>query len=115
MTTDHPPRDHALPDAEHDDRDLEDHVKSRSTWIRLLYMLVFCALYAVSRLVVFAVVVLQFLWVLFTGAVNAKLTVLGHSLATYTAEIIDFLTFNTDAKPFPFDKDWPVEAVDDDL
>jgi len=114
MTIDQPPRDHATPDTDEEDRDFEDHVKSRSTWTRFLFMLVIIALYAVSRLVVFAVVVLQFLWVLFTGRTNAKLTVLGHSLAIYTAEIIDFLTYNTDVKPFPFDRDWPVEPSDDD-
>jgi len=114
MTTDQPPRDHAPPEADDDDRDFEDHVKSRSTWLRLLFMLVFIALYAVSRLVVIAVVVLQFLWALFTGRVNARLTALGHSLAVYTLEIIDFLTYNTEARPFPFDKDWPLTDTDDD-
>lgn len=115
MTIDQPPRDHATPDIDDEDRDFEDHVKSRSTWTRFLFMLVFIALYALSRLVVFAAVVLQFLCVLFTGRTNAKLTVLGHSLAIYTAEIIDFLTYNTDVKPFPFDKEWPVKSSDDDL
>jgi len=115
MTIDQPPRDHATPDIDDEDRDFEDHVKSRSTWTRFLFMLVFIALYALSRLVVFAAVVLQFLCVLFTGQTNAKLTVLGHSLAIYTAEIIDFLTYNTDVKPFPFDQEWPVKSSDDDL
>ena len=105
MTIDQPPRDHATPDTDDKERDFEDHVKSRSTWTRFLFMLVFIALYAVSRLVVFATVVLQ---------ANAKLTVLGHSLAIYTAELIDFLTYNTDVRPFPFDRDWPVESSDDD-
>jgi len=114
MTIDQPPRDHATPDTDDDERDFEDHVKSRSTWTRFLFMLVFFALYAVSRPVVFAVVVLQFLWVLFTGKSNEKLTVLGHALAIYTAEIIDFLTFNTDVRPFPFDRDWPAEPGGDE-
>lgn len=70
-------------------------------------MLILVALYAVSRLVVCAVIVLQFFWVLFTGETNERLKGLGQSLATYTWQLIRYLTFNTDSRPFPFDDDWP--------
>jgi hypothetical protein len=86
---------------------LEENVKSRSTWLRLLFMIVCGALYALSRLVVFVVVVLQFLWLLFTGAPNERLTAAGQSLATYTYQLVRYLTFNSDVRPFPFDDDWP--------
>ena len=70
-------------------------------------MLVIVLLYSVSRLVVSAVVVLQFFWVLLTGETNKRLENLGQALATYTYQIICYLTFNTDERPFPFDADWP--------
>jgi len=110
MNSDEQPRDHVPEDdgvAQVETGHFEQNVKSRSTWLRLLFMLVFMALYAVSRLVIFAVVVVQFLWVLFTADKNDKLLKLGRSLAMYTYEIVMFLTFNTEAKPFPFDQDWP--------
>jgi hypothetical protein len=113
MSSDEQPRDHVAPDdgiAREESNDLEQNVKSRSTWLRLVFMLIFMALYAVSRFVVFAVVVLQFLWVLFTADTNEKLVKLGQSLATYTYHIVTYLTFNTDTKPFPFDRDWPDAA-----
>ncbi len=88
-------------------REFGENLKSRSTWIRLLFMLIVIALLVVSRLVVFPVVALQFFWVLFTAETNKRLTAFGHSLALYTCEIIDYLTYNTDDKPFPFDNDWP--------
>ncbi|MGB5259977.1 MAG: DUF4389 domain-containing protein [Gammaproteobacteria bacterium] len=28
-------------------------------------------------------------------------------MATYTYQIINYLTFNTEDRPFPFDLDWP--------
>ena len=87
--------------------DIESNLKSRSTWERLLFMIVVGAIYAVSRPVLFSVVALQFFWVLFTAEPNARLTRLGHSLAVYTAEIVDFLCYVTEERPFPFDKDWP--------
>lgn len=86
---------------------LKKNLTSRSTWLRLFFMLVVVLLYSVSRLVVSAVVVLQFFWVLFTGETNKRLVNLGQALATYTYQIICYLTFNTEERPFPFDADWP--------
>ena len=86
---------------------LAKNLKSKSIWIRLLFMLVITFLYSVSRIIVGAVVVVQFFWVLFTADTNQKLKVFGKSLATYTNQIILYLTFNTEERPFPFDMDWP--------
>ena len=87
--------------------DIENNLKSRSTWTRLVFMIVVGAIYAVSRAVLFAVVILQFLSVLFTAEPNERLTRFGHSLAIYTAQITDFLCYVTEERPFPFDRDWP--------
>lgn len=92
---------------------LEAHLTSRSTWMRLLFMLVMLVLYSVSRIVVTAVIVVQFLHVLFTGQKNLPLLRLGQSLATYTYEIVRYLTFTSDVRPFPFDADWPAGAPED--
>jgi hypothetical protein len=114
MKSEEPPRDHVPGDrdfADGDDGspapDLETNLKSRATWLRLLFMIVLVLIYSLSRFVVGAVIVLQFFWVLFTGETNARLKVLGHQLATYTLQILLYLTFNTDERPFPFDQDWP--------
>ena len=88
-------------------RKLEENLKRRSTWIRLVFMVVFVAIYAITRIVFGAVVVFQFLWVLFTAETNKQLTGLGQSLATYTYQIMRYLTFNSEDKPFPFDAQWP--------
>ncbi len=89
---------------------IEEHVKSRSTWLRFLFMLVFCVLVGVASLVGTVVVVLGFLWVLFTGEPNRRLVNAGQSIAMYVYEIVRYLTFNTDIRPFPFDADWPSAA-----
>ena len=86
---------------------LVNNVKSKSIWLRLLFMLVITFLYSVSRIVVGTVVVVQFFWVLFTGEANQKLQIFGKSLSTYTNQILLYLTFNTEERPFPFDIDWP--------
>lgn len=104
---DHAPADDPDPYDKPGRRDFEEHIKSRTTWLRLLFMIIFVFLYGVSRVVVGAVVVLQFFWVLFTGETNERLKMLGQSLAAYTYQIIRYLTYNTDSRPFPFDDDWP--------
>ena len=86
---------------------LAKNLKSKSIWMRLLFMLVMTFLYSVSRIVGGVVVAVQFFWVLFTGEANQKLQEFGKSLATYTNQIILYLTFNTEERPFPFDLDWP--------
>ena len=95
------------PDEEHTETSLQENLKAPSTWLRLLFMVLFLALWGISRVVVLAVVVLQFLWVLIRGETNAQLTVFGQSLATYTYQIVLYLTFSTEERPFPF-ADWPV-------
>ena len=106
MNDNRPPPDHvvpdpdATPDADDDahEQGLEDNIKSKSTWLRLLFMILFVALWSISRIVVLAVIVLQFFWVLLTGQTNARLTSFGQSLATYSYQIICFLrnTFRSD-------------------
>jgi hypothetical protein len=108
---DHVPGDDPDQDGKPERREMEEHIKSRETWLRLLFMIVFVFLYGVSRFVIGAVVVLQFLWVLFTGETNERLKSLGQSLATYTYQIIRYLTYNTDSRPFPFDEDWPSPGI----
>ena len=94
--------------AEQEERkSFQGNLKSRPTWLRLFFMIVVAILYGVSRVVVGAVVVLQFFWLLFSGETNQRLEQFGQSLATYTYQIIRYLTFNTEERPFPFDVDWP--------
>jgi cytoskeletal protein RodZ len=91
----------------HDKGQLEKNLKRRSTWLRLIFMIVFVAIYALTRVVFGAVVIFQFLWVLFTAETNKNLTELGQSLSTYTYQIMRYLSFNSDDKAFPFDSEWP--------
>ncbi len=87
--------------------DLEKNVTAKSTWIRLLYMIVMAIAWSIAVFVTSAVVVLNFLYVLLTGKTNSRLTEFGQSLASYLYQIVRFMTFNTDTRPFPIDAEWP--------
>lgn len=111
MTTSDQPMDHVPPAADAGERsepsDLEKNIRMRSTWVRLFFMIIFAFLYGLSRLITAAVVVIQFFHVLFTGDTNDQLKAFGHSLAVYSFQVVDYLTFNSETKPFPLDAAWP--------
>ena len=86
--------------------DIKDNIKQQSTWIRGLYMVLFSIFYTIADLVLFAVVVFQFFLKLFTGDTNDRLRKLGLSISTYIYEILQFLSFNSEAHPYPFGN-WP--------
>ena len=89
-------------DDDADDGKIEENLKSRTTWLRLIFMCIFCVLASLTGMVGSVIVVLGFLWVLFTGEVNRELRQVGQGIANYMYEIIRYLTFNTEDKPFPF-------------
>lgn len=111
MSKDNPPADHVF--SEHDDNGvpIEENIKSRSTWLRLLFMVVFYVLATVTSAVLSVVVVLGFFWVLFTGERNGQLQQAGQVIAAYLYEIIRYLTFNTEDRPFPFGNEMPPADV----
>lgn len=75
-------------------------------WLRALFMVLFGMLYSLAGTVLFVVAVLQFIFVLMGSAPNARLLAFGRSLGSYVQQLVNFQTFNTEEKPFPF-SDWP--------
>ena len=86
--------------------DYKNNLKQTSTWKRGLYMLLFAIFYGIAEVVLVAIIVFQFLLKLFTDGTNEKLLVLGQNLTTYIYEILQYLSFNSDYKPYPFGE-WP--------
>ncbi len=95
-----------------DNGKIEQNLKSRSTWLRLVFMVIYALLLGLVGAVGSFVVVLGFLWVLFTGEVNKQLQQVGRSLASYLAEIALYLTYNSEQKPFPLGGEWPSGSAD---
>ncbi len=87
---------------------IKENVTRRSVWLRLVFMIVLSVAFNVAELITFAVVAFQFLSSLFTGQPNDRLTRFGRNLARYLQQIIVYMTFATEEKPFPFTP-WPDE------
>ena len=86
--------------------DLKQNLSRSSIWMRLLYMLLFTIFYSLAEVVIVAVVIVQFLIALVTGNTNRRVLQFGKSLSTYVYQVLRYLTFNSEARPFPFG-DWP--------
>ncbi len=88
---------------------MKSHLKSESTWMRLLYTALFAIIFNIAEVVVVVVFAIQFLSRLFTGRVNERLRALGQTLASYIYEIVLYVTFHSDERPYPFGP-WPKGA-----
>ena len=108
---DEQPKDHVESDRFTETDVIDEHWKSREIWVRLAFTLIMAVLLGLAWAVGAVVVVLQFGWVLFTGEPKRELTRTGAQLAAYTAEIIEYMTFNREDRPFPFDREWPGPAT----
>ena len=106
MNVNEPPKDHVDEPGRYDD-EFDADADSRATGRRLLFMVVMALLFGLGVAVGTMVVVLQFFWVLFTGEAKQELASVGRQLGDYAKEIALYMTFNTEERPFPFDRDWP--------
>lgn len=89
------------------DEKLKSNLLSSSHWLRLIFMLLFSLLVQVAAAVMWVVVVLQFLFNLFTGSSNEQLSSFGASLVLYIYQCWQFLSYGSEEKPYPF-QDWPL-------
>ncbi|WP_019601555.1 DUF4389 domain-containing protein [Teredinibacter turnerae] len=86
--------------------DIKSNLTSSKHWLRLVFMVLFAVFLQVALAVLWVLVCVQFLFALVTGSDNPKLRYFAASLAIYIHGTINFLTYNSEEKPFPF-ADWP--------
>lgn len=86
--------------------ELKSNLLSAKHWLRLIFMLLFAALLQVASIIMWVLVLLQFIFSLITGQDNINLRKFGYSLSTYIYQTLKFLTYSSEEKPFPF-ADWP--------
>jgi hypothetical protein len=88
------------------DDEVKGNLKNADVWMRLLYIVIFYLFYGAAKVVLFVMVVYQFLSTLFTGKTNERLLDFGRQLSEYIYQTVKFLSYTSDDKPFPF-ADWP--------
>ena len=91
------------------DKTTKKNLTDSKTWMRLVYIILFAIAFNVAEVVFAVVVIVQFVFHLFTGRANERLRALGRGLGAYVFEIVAYLTYHADEKPFPF-RPWPAGA-----
>jgi hypothetical protein len=75
--------------------------------MRAVFMIAFWIASRVVLIIVIALALFQLICTLITRRPNEKIIRFGGSLGVYLSQIVNFLTYNTEQKPWPFG-DWPV-------
>lgn len=86
--------------------ELKQRLQNSETWKRGLFMLFFIIVYGVSKVVIFTIMLFQFLAVLLVGKTNEELLKFSQNLSTYIYQTILYLTYVNEQRPYPF-ADWP--------
>lgn len=91
---------------------IKERLKDESFWLRLPFMLLFFFVWRLAELLLMAMVLLQIIFRLFKGEPQEQLLQFSSQLTCFSYQTFRYLTFNSEAKPFPF-ADWPkTEAAD---
>jgi len=77
-----------------------------SLWLRALYMLILAAAFGISETILYLLAIVSLIHRALKGENNHHMVSFGGSLGRYVKQIVNYLTFNTDRAPFPFDT-WP--------
>ena len=81
-------------------------VEPRPVWKRGLLMLLFVIAFGLAQMLLNALAIVQFVWLLVKREPNQPVAGFGMSLSKWLADVAQFLTCATDEKPFPW-RPWP--------
>ena len=82
--------------------------KNSETFSRVFYTILFGIIGWITLWVFCSVVLIQFGFLLITGKVNNNLKEFNREIGMFLNDMIKFLSFQTNEKPFPF-RDWPYD------
>ena len=93
--------------------EIVDNLRKPNSWIRLVFMIAFAVfLYLIIAPVILVIMIAQVLFTLLTGSQNTNLKDFSNALAEYIYQILKFLLYGIEDKPFPF-TDFPRVRDDD--
>lgn len=83
---------------------MSNQYEGKTGWKRVLFVALFWVIFYISQFVIAAIVVGQCAFTLINGAPNSQLLAFGDSMSRYVQEILQYITFNSDRRPFPFEE-----------
>ena len=91
--------------------DIKQNIESDAFWVRTLFTVGFFLVYGLLDVVIIFLMLVQWGFTLVTGQVNPALNQFSAGLALYIAQIVKYVTGNSELKPFAV-TDWPTPKSD---
>ena len=86
--------------------EIETNEREKPGIARALYILLYLIIGRFISMVLFVIAITQYIYSWLTGEPNEKILHFTEDLAEYTKQLVSYVGFNTDEKPWPFG-DWP--------
>jgi len=86
--------------------DIKENAKNVDVWTRGLFILIYGVIFYFLFALIWLVVIFQFLMKLITTELNGHLLEFSDSLTKYVSQILLYITFKSEERPFPFSP-WP--------
>ncbi|MBL1141827.1 MAG: DUF4389 domain-containing protein [Proteobacteria bacterium] len=86
--------------------DIKENAKNIDVWTRGLFILIYGVIFYFLFALIWLVVIFQFLMKLITTELNEQLLDFSDSLNKYVSQILLYITFKSEERPFPFSP-WP--------
>ncbi len=86
--------------------DIKENAKDKDVWTRGLFILIYGVIFYFLFALIWLVVIFQFIMKLITTELNEQLLNFSDSLNQYVSQILLYITFKSEERPFPFSP-WP--------
>ena len=86
--------------------EFETNEREKPGLLRALYTILFLIIIRLISMVLFVIAITQYIYSWLTGEPNEKILQFTEGLSEYAKQLVSYVGFNTDEKPWPFG-DWP--------
>jgi uncharacterized protein DUF4389 len=86
--------------------DIKENAKNIDVWTRGLFIVIYAVIFYFLFALIWLVVIFQFIMKLITSELNEQLLNFCDSLNQYVSQILLYITFKSEERPFPFSP-WP--------
>jgi len=86
--------------------DIKENAKNIDVWTRGLFIIIYGVIFYFLFALIWLVVIFQFFMKLITGNLNEQILDFSDSLNKYVSQILLYITFKSEERPFPFSP-WP--------
>ena len=86
--------------------EFETNEREKPGLSRALYTILFLIIIRLISMVLFVIAITQYIYSWLTGEPNEKILYFTEGLAEYSKELVSYVGFNTDEKPWPVGE-WP--------